>query len=448
MSVAQPSDPYWSAVLSFLDERADLLAATAAPNGLKAFRPALIGFSDIRDLHAVRQIVCHKGLIDEIPVSLLAASFGRAKAVFSNEVFVVLALGDSDVDHVRSFEIDLATRLSDPALDIGRALPNRPADDRPLLRRPARWRPRGSAPRVVAALQSPTLLNAWASSRNWRLEVAELGDHDGLSQAALLDLPAWDGDARDVAAVLVTTPLQLEQAGRLFPDAAHVWILHNGRPGLLPPKLAGEVDGILTLSRKVLALQHTHHPALMRIPSWVIAPSYEPRDRFGWTERRAWTMKSRPGTRDPYDLALTDQIIALAADRSVDIVLYGQDAPGGFLHGEARETLIRACSCYVSPLPPWAGFGLAQHECMAAGVPVAGLMWGDLREDLARDHPGLTANLDDLADVVVRLSTDEPFARSVSQAGLDYIARRRTRARMDRAVAGFVEEVARIRPGP
>ncbi|CAA2141098.1 glycosyltransferase [Methylobacterium bullatum] len=441
MSGTQPVDPYWAALLAFLDEDGALLAATAAPDGLKEYRPDLIAFSDLDDIPSVRQVVCHKGLIEQIPVRLLAASFGRAKLAFSNEVFVVFRLGHSESDHVRSFEIDLANHLSSSDLDAGQPAARRKEVTRPLLRRPVASARGVGVPRIVAALQSPTLLNNWASAGGWNLEAAKLGDHDGLAESALLQVPSWDGSDENVAAVLVTTPLQLEEARTHLPNAAHIWIIHNGRAGLLPPKLIDEVDGVITLSRKVLALQRTHHPALLHKPSWVIAPWYEPERRYRWSADRAWTMKSRPNTRDRYDLALTHQVIELAKRRSVDIVMYGQDTVGGFLDGRAKDELQSSCSCYVSPLPPWAGFGLAQHECLSGGVPLAGLLWGDLKEDLPAPYPALTETLDDLAETIRRLCTEEAHAEAVSEAGLDYIAQARTKSRTERAIERFLDEV-------
>lgn len=441
MNEARPADPYWAALLAFLDEDRALFSATAAPDGLKDYRPDLIAFSDLDQITSVQQVVCHKGLIDQIPVRLLAASFGRTKLAFSNEVFVVFRLEQSQSDHVRSFEIDLANHIAQGDLDAGQPSSRRAEITRPLLPRPVSATKPGASPRVVAALQSPTLLNNWASAKGWKLETAKLGDHEGLAESALLQVPTWDESDTAVAAVLVTTPLQLEEARTHFPRAAHIWIVHNGRAGLLPPKLIDEVDGVITLSRKVLALQRTHHPELLHKPSWVVPPWYEAERRYRWRANRAWTMKSRPSTRDRYDLALTQQVIALAKQRSVDIVMYGQDTAGGFLAARAKDELQSACSCYVSPLPPWAGFGLAQHECLSAGVPLAGLIWGDLAEELPAAYPALTETLDDLAEAVERLCTEEAFAEVLSEAGLDYIAQRRSKAQTERSIEQFLDEV-------
>jgi hypothetical protein len=127
-------------------------------------------------------------------------------------------------------------------------------------------------------------------------------------------------------------------------------------------------------------------------------------------------------------------------DRGIAVEIYGQDAPAGFLDDRAKRALGAECSCYVSPLPPWAGFGLAQHECFAAGVPVAGLIWGDLREEMP-GYGGLTESLDDLADQVVRICTDESYAQQLSAIGLDYIARHRTMLTMEVAVERLVDEL-------
>lgn len=153
-------------------------------------------------------------------------------------------------------------------------------------------------------------------------------------------------------------------------------------------------------------------------------------------------MNSRIQSRHNIFLRMINSVTELAAERDIEVVLYGQDAPGGFLDDEAKRALYGACSCYVSPMPPWAGFGLAQHECFAAGVPVAGLMWGDLREEMP-GYAGLCDTLDDLVDQVERLCTDEAHALELSHIGLDYIATHRTQRTMDDAVARLVEELPR-----
>lgn len=416
-------DPYWQAVIDALRYQSN--AVTAGPDELKCFVPGLLSLSEVTCVP--QRLVCHKGMIDRLPQPLLAACLGRATVTFANEVFVVFEISEANNPHARALEIDLARRFATP-----------PAAPGPMLRQRPRmtW---ASAPRVVAALQSPTLLNVWARSSKWKLEVAELGDHEELSESALLDAPRWDGRSDGVVAVLVTSPAQLDSAEQLLPKSARIWVLHRAQAGLLPPPLMPRVDGIVTLSRRVRDMQRALHPELLSLPSWIIPPSYSAAVQWTWRKGLAWMMQSRPATRSSIDSALVQQTVELLRARDLDLTVYGQDTAGGFLDAGGKAALREACSCYVSPLPPWAGFGLAQHECMAAGVPIAGLTWGDLSDEMLADYTSLCEDLDSLAAAIERLCLSENYARTISAIGLDYIAGHRTRRTMDDAVERFAD---------
>ena len=207
----------------------------------------------------------------------------------------------------------------------------------------------------------------------------------------------------------------------------------------MPPPLMPRVDGIVTLSRRVRDIQRALHPDLLALPTWIIPPAYSAAAHWTWRKGLARMMQSRPATRSSIDSALVRQTIDLLRARDLDLKIYGQDTSGGFIDAAAKAVLQGACSCYVSPLPPWAGFGLAQHECMAAGVPVAGLTWGDLSEEMPSGYMSLCENLDDLAAAIERLCRSEDYARAISAIGLDYIAGRRTMRTMDDAVERFAD---------
>jgi hypothetical protein len=281
-------DPYWQAVVDELRRAPEL--ETVGPAELKPFLPGLLSFREAREVP--RRLLCHKGMVDRIPTDLLAACLGRARVAFANEVFVVFEITEASDPHVRALEVALSRQfLTTPEVGAG------------LLGRPRRRGGEGSA-RIVAALQSPTLLNIWASASTWKLEVAELGDHEALAERALLSAPQWDGNPDGVAAVLVTTPAQLERAEQFLPRAAKLWVFHRAMRGLLPDPLVTRVHGIVTLSRRVLDLQRTLQEELLAKPAWVVPPAYSAQASYGWRPDRAWLMKSRPSTRSATDLAL------------------------------------------------------------------------------------------------------------------------------------------------
>jgi len=430
-------DSYWAGLAEFLTSAPAGFGVSLAPRSVAEAIPALTPFEEWDRFQIINRVIVHKGLVGEIPNGLLQGLFGTARSSFANEVFVVYEITPTKDDHVRAAEAALAEN----AVSGGMRAASSQRSGQTLLRKPRATPYASCRRRVVAALQSPTLLNNWARSKKWDLQVAEIGDHEGLSEASLLSVAKWDGAYSDIVAVLVTTPAQLANAARAFPSAKRIWIPHNGQGHLIPRQVLEQIDGIVTLSRKVLDLQRTQIPELLEKPAWTIPPSYVPTHEFGWSENAAWSMKSRPGTRHEYDLALFAQCQERASKLGIQIKLFGQDTPGGFLGNNARAALYKSCSCYVSALPPWAGFGLAQHECMAAGVPVAGLYWGDVGERYGRKYPALVDDLDSLAEVVKELCGDRKFAMRVSEAGHGYIEQCFSPMAMDQAIEQFIEEI-------
>jgi hypothetical protein len=83
-------------------------------------------------------------------------------------------------------------------------------------------------PRVVAALQSPTLLNILIQSSAWSLSVQELGDHAGLKETSLADFPILRRPEERVELVLVCSPDHLFNARKIWPRAKIAWLIHNG----------------------------------------------------------------------------------------------------------------------------------------------------------------------------------------------------------------------------
>lgn len=285
-------------------------------------------------------------------------------------------------------------------------------------------------PTVVFALQSPTLLNALSRSRRWQLEVADLGDHPG-QEAELLEAPRYRGGPVDH--VFACSPEHWRRAREEFPRAKLWWLIHNGQPHLIPRDI--EPERAVALSRRVAAMQGRVRPEL---PIHLVVPSYEPRRVWQWG-RGCWTMISRPATRHPEHLRCVQRVRQIA---QVEHVLCGEGQPGGFLYPDGRERKQRSCAAYLSALPKWSGFGLAEHECLAAGVPIVGSRWGDMPEEMPDDYAGL----DDAPEVQALVLRDlcDPvrgpeLGEELSQVGLDFIAAHRKLERMEVGIQGVLE---------
>lgn len=276
------------------------------------------------------------------------------------------------------------------------------------------------APLVVWALQAPTLLNLLARSDQWRLEVSDLGDASGLDECRLLTAPAHQGG--EPAAVVVCTPAQLDRARRTFPRARIVWALHNGRRQLLPP--SQNVHETLCFSHHVAALQRRDG-----VKSHVIVPAYAARQQFRWSPDKLFVMTNRPNTRTGERERLLDLVEEASGKQATR---YGQGQRAGFLRD--RSAVYADCSGYLSALPDWAGFGLAEHECFAAGVPVVGnRRWGDMEEELP-SYGALALTVGEQGACARRVAEDPEFAAELSADGLAFIERCRTAARMDEGI--------------
>ena len=106
---------------------------------------------------------------------------------------------------------------------------------------------------VVAAVQSPTLLNILGRSNEWSFRVMPLGDHEGLQETSMLTVPVWDPRRDQMPEiVLVCSPEQYRRASRFWPDAKLLWVIHNGyQRQLLPREFEGSVAGAVCFSSMV-----------------------------------------------------------------------------------------------------------------------------------------------------------------------------------------------------
>lgn len=292
-------------------------------------------------------------------------------------------------------------------------------------------------PLVVAALQAPTLLNIWASSKPWDLRVADLGGSGDLEEAKLLRVERYDGG--EPLAVMVCHPEQIAAARERWPKAKIVWVLHNARHTTDDPA----IDRWVALNTHI-AMQAGSYADYDRCS--VVTPAYHARPTWRWAPDELWTMQSRPSTPerpDPNraaDQAILDEVLARGNLRCCHR-MFGQGQPGGFLDESAKYRMMSRCSGYLSCLRPWAGFGLAQHEMLAAGVPLIANEWLGAADG---DHVlyGVTRAHINVALNAAGVCRDRDWARTISDSGLAFIAKYRTRQIMDEGIERLLEALA------
>lgn len=304
----------------------------------------------------------------------------------------------------------------------------------------------GYKPVVVAALQSPHLLNIWADSDEWDLYYGLLGDHDGLEEARDLALKSFTSSGRkldEVSAVLVTTPDQLFRARELFRRAKIYWVVHTGFfLEVFPSEHVDKVDGVITLTNAIMDIQTKHKTELTKKANFVITPFYVAKPLWSWQGGLLWTIRSRISTRMPVERERLLRVIDGIAKRRMSgeqLFFYGSEAPDGYITTIDKERIMSSSSGYISALPNDAGFGLAEHEALAAGVPIVGSRWGDMEAEMPEAYECLVDDEDKMIEYALRLARDKEFAEKMSSIGLEYIKNYRTRETMDAQIREFVK---------
>lgn len=287
---------------------------------------------------------------------------------------------------------------------------------------------------VVAAAQSPTLLNSLAQARQWSFRVADLGDCRGLAEMSALTVPPWQhGVDREPQIVFVCTPMQFEVALARWPKAQILWFIHNGRErGLLPVDYEDRIAGAVCFSEHLRWICQ----AGRKRPFYFLSMPYEPAPEWSWAPNSLWTMRNRADTRSDDGL----NVIAAITDGFAH-TYYGQGHPTAFADDATKRRLRGSCSAYVSALHRTAGFGLAEHEAFAAGVPVIGGWWGDLPSELSSRYWGLQHDIRSMRAAIERVAQSPAWASELSALGLEYIAKHRTVARFEETVAALLSAV-------
>lgn len=284
---------------------------------------------------------------------------------------------------------------------------------------------------VVAALQSPTLLNILRKSSSWDLHVAPLGDHEGLAEVAELTVPTWNEGDPAPEIVLVCSPAHLFNAKTRWPKARVVWVVHNGwERWLLPPEHEDKVAGVVVFGERLRWLCQAGRKPRFHF----VSPAYEVSQKWSWTPDCLWTLRNQPNTRNDD----SPNVFAAITQESTH-TFYGQGQNAGFADAAKKANLLSSCSAYVSALHRTAGFGLAEHEAMAAGVPLIGGWWGDMEEELSPSYWGLQHNLYKMYEATRRVVVDKDGAEELSALGCEYITKYRTQERMDQTAKDFLK---------
>lgn len=289
-------------------------------------------------------------------------------------------------------------------------------------------------PKVVFAIQSPTLVNILAKSDQWDLQVCDMGDTNFKEAQSLVDTKKWDGDWLDVHSVYVCSPAHYEFATQHFKNSKIVWVLHSGLTHLIPENLK---------PRYALNFQYSN------VVSWALArpemeirtviPHYQP-DPCGWQWKPndLWTMQSRPETRLPEAGMNIARVFEASPYVTKHHRFFGENQRGGFLDPVAREDRFRHCSAYLTCLHRRSGFGLAQHEALSKGTPLVGLSWADMS---SKKLLGLHDTIEQTTLAAERVMLDRRYAEAVSKSGLEFIALERSKARMDESIKELLETI-------
>ena len=291
---------------------------------------------------------------------------------------------------------------------------------------------RASATRVVAAVQSPTLLNILATSSAWSLKVCAMGDHGGLDETSALRVPSWNNDEPPPDVVLVCAPSHREFAKR-WPAARVLWVIHNGSErGLLPKEHEEGLAGVVCFSERVRWICQ----AGRSVRCHFVSPAYEAAPTWKWAPDALWSLRNRPDSRRDDRDAIIPAVVA-----GQKHTFYGQGQAAGFLDAEGKSRLRSSCSAYVSCLSRGSGFGLAEHEAFAAGVPVVGGYWGDIEAEMSPDYWSLAHHVGKMHLAAQTLAQRGDDAATLSELGLAYIREYRTVRRMDETIAAMLDQL-------
>lgn len=289
-------------------------------------------------------------------------------------------------------------------------------------------------PNVVVAIQSPSLLNILARSSSWSMKACAMGDDTDLAEVSELRVPRWDEERdADPTVVLVCAPAHREWAAKQWPKAGLLWVIHNGSErGLLPKEHEDGLAGVVCFSERVRWICQ----AGRSVRCHFVSPAYEASPTWKWAPDELWSLRNRPDSRRDDRDAIIPAVV-----EGQKHTFYGQGQAAGFVDAAAKARLRASCSAYVSCLARGSGFGLAEHEAFAAGVPVVGGYWGDVESEMSPDYWSLSHHVRKMHISARMLARRADDAETLSELGLAYVREYRTTARMNATIAEMLASV-------
>ena len=147
-------------------------------------------------------------------------------------------------------------------------------------------------------------------------------------------------------------------------------------------------------------------------------------------------MRNRPTTRNPEGLQLL-QVVGQAVGDCLH-VLWARLASGLPNSRAGAGTKVYGAPLMCQLFRSGRGFGLAEHECFAAGVPVVSSRWGDMDQEMPTDYWALNDSIEAQQEALRRLVRDREPAERLAEIGMDFIRTYRTQERMDAEIGALL----------
>ncbi len=263
------------------------------------------------------------------------------------------------------------------------------------------------------------------ASPKWDVATKNLSN-ETFAERDLCKVPVWDCGRPDLFVGCI--PEHHTWAFYNVPGVPRVHAIHSSDP----MDMGGDPSGLDIIGFQQSGLKIAASKFRLRSTTF-LSLWYEPKPVWSWSGGKPFSIMSRPWHRK--DATRTRMAMSLSEIRNMK--LYGEGQPGGFLV-EGKEATMRSASCYVSMVGIDGGFGLSEHEAMAMGCPIVARRWGDMAVDFPK-YPGFADDDDHLMALANACASDEVFARSLSEAGLEYIAKHRTRPRFEDSVGSLID---------
>lgn len=259
----------------------------------------------------------------------------------------------------------------------------------------------------------------------WAIATKNLSN-ETFAEKELCKVPTWEGGRPDLFVGCI--PEHHAWAFYNAPGVPRLHAIHSSDPR----DMGGDPSGLDIIGFQKSGLEIAERSFRVRSTTFV-SLWYEPKPVWSWGSGQPFSIMSRPWHRKP----TTQDRMKLAMANIVGMKLYGEGQPHGFLT-EGKTAVMKSASCYVSMVGIDGGFGLSEHEAMAMGCPVIARRWGDMAVDFPK-YPGFADSDEHLVALANACASDEKFARYLSEACIDYVAKFRTRQKFEDSVGMILD---------